>query len=174
MTTIARDVEAVQRHTIRVLVVAQVFGALGMTIGFATAALLARDISGSDTQSGLVQTCQVLGAAVASYLLARMMSRRGRRAGLVTGLLPERPGLLHVRGTGAKIPLVADQVGSPEVGLSTGGEPGRSTVGRRPRQHLGEPALAFDEVTAPPPGAPERARDPQAGVGGGSGSVCAA
>ena len=67
MTATARDVEAVQRHTIRVLVVAQVFGALGMTIGFATAALLARDISGSDTQSGLVQTCQVLGAAVAVF-----------------------------------------------------------------------------------------------------------
>ena len=71
----------------RVLIVSQAVGALGMTIGFATAALLARDISGSDTQSGFVQTSQVLGAAVASYLLARLMSRRGRRAGLVTGYL---------------------------------------------------------------------------------------
>ena len=71
----------------RVLVISQAVGALGMTIGFATASLLARDISGSDTQSGLVQTCQVLGAAVASYLLARVMSRRGRRVGLVTGYL---------------------------------------------------------------------------------------
>jgi hypothetical protein len=65
---------------VRVLVTSQAIGALGMTIGFATASLLARDISGSDTQSGLVQTCQVLGAAVASYLLARLMSRRGREA----------------------------------------------------------------------------------------------
>jgi MFS family permease len=99
MTSTLHDVEAVQRHTVRVLVVSQAFGALGMTIGFATAALLARDISGSDTQSGLVQTCQVLGAAVASYLLARMMSRRGRRAGLVTGLLIGAAGsLLAVAG----------------------------------------------------------------------------
>ena len=81
------DLAAVQRHTVRVLIVSQAVGALGMTIGFATAALLARDISGSDTQSGLVQTSQVLGAAVASYLLARLMSRRGRRVGLVTGYL---------------------------------------------------------------------------------------
>ena len=87
MTLSPTDLEAVQRHTVRVLIVSQAVGALGMTIGFATAALLARDISGSDTQSGFVQTSQVLGAAVASYLLARLMSRRGRRAGLVTGYL---------------------------------------------------------------------------------------
>ncbi len=55
------DLQAVQRHTVRVLVTSQAVGALGMTIGFATASLLARDISGSDTQAGLVQTCQVLG-----------------------------------------------------------------------------------------------------------------
>ena len=87
MTNVPHDLAALQRRTVWVLVVSQAFGALGMTIGFATAALLAREISGSDTQSGLVQTSQVLGAAVASYLLARMMSRRGRRTGLVTGYL---------------------------------------------------------------------------------------
>ena len=87
MTLTPTGLAAVQRHTVRVLIVSQAVGALGMTIGFATAALLARDISGSDTQSGLVQTSQVLGAALASYLLARLMSRRGRRAGLVTGYL---------------------------------------------------------------------------------------
>ena len=87
MTPSPHDLQAVQRHTVRVLVTSQAVGALGMTIGFATASLLARDISGSDTQAGLVQTCQVLGAAVASYVLARLMSRRGRRVGLVTGYL---------------------------------------------------------------------------------------
>jgi MFS family permease len=46
-----------------------------------------------------VQTSQVLGAAVAAYLLARMMSRRGRRAGLVTGYLIGSAGsLLAVLG----------------------------------------------------------------------------
>ena len=62
-------------------------GALGITIGIATASLLARDLSGSESQAGLAQTFQVLGAAVASYLLARLMSRRGRRIGLATGYL---------------------------------------------------------------------------------------
>jgi MFS family permease len=81
------DAVAAQRRTLRTLVAAQAVGAMGITIGIATASLLARDLSGSDSQAGLAQTCQVLGAAVASYLLARLMSRRGRRLGLVTGYL---------------------------------------------------------------------------------------
>ncbi len=74
-----------QRNTVRVLVASQAVGALGITIGLATASLLARDLSGSDELAGLAQTGQVLGAAAASWLLARVMARRGRRIGLVTG-----------------------------------------------------------------------------------------
>ena len=47
------DIALVQRRTIRTLVVVQAVGALGMTIGIATASLLARDISGSESQAGL-------------------------------------------------------------------------------------------------------------------------
>lgn len=78
--------DPVQRRTVRTLVAAQAIGALGITIGIATASLLARDISGKESMAGLAQTFQVLGAAVASYLLARLMSARGRRAGLLTGI----------------------------------------------------------------------------------------
>jgi MFS family permease len=99
-----KDLEAVQRRTVRVLVVGQAIGAVGITIGVATASLLARDISGSDTQAGLVQTTQVLGAAVAAYLLARLMSRRGRRVGQVTGLL--------VGAAGGLLAVLAGVVGS--------------------------------------------------------------
>lgn len=81
------DTAAVQRRTIRTLVAAQAIGAVGITIGIATASLLAKDISGSEKQAGLAQTFQVVGAAVASYLLARMMARRGRRIGLMSGYL---------------------------------------------------------------------------------------
>lgn len=86
-TEIPPDVEAVQARTLRVLVASQAIGAVGITIGVATASLLARDISGSESQAGLAQTSQVLGTAVAAYLLARLMARRGRRTGLVTGYL---------------------------------------------------------------------------------------
>jgi MFS family permease len=106
MTTTAAgtDVVLVQRRTVRVLVLAQAVGALGITIGIATASLLARDLSGSESLAGLAQTAQVLGAAVASYLLARVMSRKGRRIGLATGYL--------VGGAGGVLAVVAGVVGS--------------------------------------------------------------
>ncbi len=95
---------ALQRRTIGTLVAAQAIAAMGSTIGIATASLLARDISGSDNQAGLAQTFQVLGAAVASFLLARLMSRRGRRIGLMTGYL--------LGACGAVLAVVAGVVGS--------------------------------------------------------------
>jgi MFS family permease len=98
------DLEAVQRHTVRTLVASQAVGAIGITIGIATASLLARDISGSEAESGLAQTFQVLGAAVTSFLLARLMSRRGRRVGLVTGYL--------LGAGGAALAVLAGVVGS--------------------------------------------------------------
>jgi len=81
------DLVAAQRRTVLTLVGAQAFGALGITIGIATASLLARDISGSEEWAGTAQTAQVLGAAAASWLLARVMAVRGRRIGLVAGYL---------------------------------------------------------------------------------------
>ena len=96
--TTAYDVEALQRRTVRVLVASQALGGLGNTVGIAVAAVLAHDVSGSESLAGLVQTMQVLGAAAASYLLARVMGLRGRRVGLVTGYL--------VGGGGAAILVV--------------------------------------------------------------------
>lgn len=102
------DLAVVQRRTIRTLVVAQAVGALGMTIGIATASLLARDISGSESQAGLAQTFQVLGTAVAAYVLARLMSLRGRRIGLVAGYLLGAAGavLAVLAGVADSMPLL--------------------------------------------------------------------
>ena len=80
-----QDVAALQRRTLRVLVASQALGGLGVAIGIAVAAVLARDVSGSESLAGLVQTAQVVGTALAAYALARLMGRRGRRAGMVTG-----------------------------------------------------------------------------------------
>jgi MFS family permease len=96
--------EAVQRRTVQTLVTSQAVGALGITIGIATASLLARDLSGSEELAGLAQTTQVLGAAVGSWALARLMGVRGRRVGLVTGYL--------VGASGAALAVVAGIVGS--------------------------------------------------------------
>ncbi|MBW8752384.1 MAG: MFS transporter [Propionibacteriales bacterium] len=95
---------ALQRRTVRTLVASQAVGALGITIGIATASLLARDLSGSEELAGLAQTTQVLGAAVGSWALARLMGVRGRRVGLVTGYL--------VGASGAALAVLAGVVGS--------------------------------------------------------------
>jgi MFS family permease len=102
------DPVRVHRRTVATLVVAQSVGAIGITIGVATASLLARDVSGSEGQAGLAQTSQVLGAAVAAYGLARVMARRGRRVGQVAGLLTGAVGaaLAVVAGVVASMPLL--------------------------------------------------------------------
>ncbi len=98
----------VHRRTVATLVVAQSVGAIGITIGVATASLLARDVSGSEGQAGLAQTSQVLGAAVAAYGLARVMARHGRRVGQVVGLLTGALGaaLAVVAGVVESMPLL--------------------------------------------------------------------
>lgn len=76
---------AVQRRTVRVLGAAQVASGIGVGAGVAAASLLAEDVSGSASLSGLVGTASVLGAAVTAFVLGRVMSRHGRRPGLVLG-----------------------------------------------------------------------------------------
>lgn len=97
-------VQKVQRRTIWTLVVAQSLGGLGITIGIAVTALLAEQISGSEKFAGLAQTAQVLGAAMASFLLASVMGRRGRRPGLLLGYL--------LGAAGAALCVLAAVVGS--------------------------------------------------------------
>jgi MFS family permease len=109
MSTVSTvDPARVHRRTVATLVVAQSVGAIGITIGVATASLLARDVSGSEGLAGLAQTSQVLGAAVAAYGLARVMARRGRRVGQVAGLLTGAVGaaLAVVAGVVESMPLL--------------------------------------------------------------------
>jgi MFS family permease len=98
------EVRRVQRRTLGTLVVAQSLGGVGITIGIAVAAILAEELSGSQSLAGLAQTSQVLGAALASFLLAHLMGRRGRRPGLVLGYL--------LGAGGAALCVVAGVVGS--------------------------------------------------------------
>ena len=86
------------------LATTQVLGGFGLAIGIAVAALLAEDVSGSDTLATLVQTFQVVGAAVGAYMLASVMARRGRRVGLLLGY--------GAGAVGAVLCIVAGVVGS--------------------------------------------------------------
>jgi MFS family permease len=113
------DVEAVQRRTLRTLMAAQVVGAVGITIGIATASLLARDLSGSEKLAGLAQTFQVLGTAVSAFLLARLMSRRGRRLGLVVGYLLGTAGAVLAVTAGVLGSMALLLVGALLLGATT-------------------------------------------------------
>jgi MFS family permease len=123
-TLLPADLESAQRRTVATLVVAQAVGAVGITIGIATSSLLARDVSGSDTQAGLAQTFQVLGAAVASYLLARLMSVRGRRVGLVTGYVVGAVGSLTAVAAGVLDSMPLLLLGASLLGATTAANSG--------------------------------------------------
>jgi MFS family permease len=103
-------IDQVQRRTLGTLVVAQALGGLGITIGIAVAAILAEQILGSPDLAGLAQTMQVLGAAVASFLLAHLMGRRGRRRGLMLGYV--------LGATGGALCVLAGVLGSFPVLLA--------------------------------------------------------
>ncbi len=118
------DLAAVQSRTVRTLVVSQAVGAVGVTIGVATASLLARDISGSESMAGLAQTFQVLGTAAAAFLLSRLMRRRGRRIGLVTGYLLGAAGAVLAVVAGVVDSMLVLLVGAVLLGATTAANSG--------------------------------------------------
>ena len=73
------------RRTVRVLVTSQVLGGVGVASGIAVGGLLAEEVSGSTSLSGLAQTATVLGSALLAVPLARLAARSGRRVSLATG-----------------------------------------------------------------------------------------
>ncbi len=87
-----------------VLVGAQVLVGIGVAAGVAVGALVAADVLGRRDLAGLVQTGQVLGAAVLALPAARVSGRFGRGPGLATALL--------AGATGAGVAVAAAVVGS--------------------------------------------------------------
>ena len=79
------DIEQVQRRTVRTLLASQMCGGIGLVSGYSVTALLADDITGSKTLAGLAAASLSIGAAFASFPLARLMARGGRRPGLRMG-----------------------------------------------------------------------------------------
>ncbi|WP_369149281.1 MFS transporter [Streptomyces sp. R44] len=81
------ELPALRRRVQAGLIATQVLGGLGIAIGFALAAVLARDVSGTEALSGLASTASVAGSALLAMPLATLMTRRGRRVGLVLAYL---------------------------------------------------------------------------------------
>jgi MFS family permease len=79
--------QLLQRRTLRVLVVAQLLGALGLAAGGTAGALLAEHLTGSAAAAGLPLSLLVLGSGVAAVAVTRVMRDHGRRAGLTAAYL---------------------------------------------------------------------------------------
>jgi MFS family permease len=99
------DQAALQRRTLRVLVVAQVLGGAAIGVGAAVSPLLAKDIlDGDGTFAGLAFAALTFGAGLGAIPLSRTMARRGRRPGLLRGYA--------VATGGAALAVVAAEVES--------------------------------------------------------------
>ena len=70
---------------IATLLAAQICGSTGHSMSLAVGSVLAADITGSNTWSGLPVAVGALGAALASLPMGRAMGRFGRRPGLAVG-----------------------------------------------------------------------------------------
>lgn len=74
-----------ERRRVLVLVSSQVLGGVGVASGIAVGGLLAQQVSGSTSLSGLAQTAGVLGAALLAVPLADLARARGRGVALSAG-----------------------------------------------------------------------------------------
>jgi MFS family permease len=98
----AHDRAALQRRTLRVLTVGQIFGAASTGSAITIGAFVVQDILGQDTAWGGIATTSVtLGTAFMAQALSRVMLRRGRRPGLQLGYTVAALGAL-VAGFGAE------------------------------------------------------------------------
>ena len=79
--------QSLQRRTMRVLVVAQLLGALGLAAGGTAGALLAEHLTGSPAAAGLPLAVLVLGSGIGAVAVTRLMDRVGRRVGLAVAHL---------------------------------------------------------------------------------------
>src|SRR5829696_7660154 len=76
-----------ERRTLRVLVVAQLLGGLGLAAGGTAGALLAEQLTGSPATAGLPLSLLVLGSGIGAVAVTRVMRGHGRRAGLSVAYL---------------------------------------------------------------------------------------
>ena len=78
-------IERLQRKTIRVLTTGQILSGFGLGSTLSIGALLAKDLSGSESWSGAAATFSTLGAAIWAIPLSRVAYAKGRRVALASG-----------------------------------------------------------------------------------------
>lgn len=134
------DIARVQRRTVATLAAGQVLGGIAFGATVSLGALLAADLSGQESLSGLAVAAVTLGAALCAIPLARLAARRGRRFALTLGNLFALVGIAVVIGAASvrSFPLLL--VGVILIGAGNAGNlqsrfaaTDLSTTGRRAR-----------------------------------------
>jgi MFS family permease len=97
----AEELAAVQRRSVRVLSIGQVLGGIAFGATLSLGAVLAADVSGDDSLSGLAAASVTLGTALFAIPLARLARRAGRRWSLSTGMAIALVGVALVVTAGA-------------------------------------------------------------------------
>ena len=97
--------EAIQRRTLRVLFVAQMFSGAGLGAGVAVGALLGEDMIGGRGYAGLPAALFTIGSALAAWYVGALSQRAGRRPGLSLGY-----GIGALGGAGTVIAAAIDSV----------------------------------------------------------------
>lgn len=77
--------ELVQRRTMRVLVIMQIIGTVGVGVAPSIGVLLAGEVTQNEAWAGLARTASTLGAALLGLPLGNLAARRGRRVALASG-----------------------------------------------------------------------------------------
>jgi len=94
------DLEAIQKRTMRTLLLSQASGGVGLVATYIVTALLAKDITGGNKAlSTVAAACLSIGAAAVSFPMSKLATAYGRRVSLLAGYL--------VGSTGAAIALLA-------------------------------------------------------------------
>ena len=84
------------KRTLIVVVISQIFGGAGLAAGITVGALLAQDMLGTDSVTGIPTALFTLGSAGAALLVGRLSQRFGRRLGLALGFLAGGIGAIGV------------------------------------------------------------------------------
>lgn len=84
------------KRTLYVVLLSQTLGGAGLAAGITVGALLAKDMLGIESLSGLASALFTLGSALAAYLVGRITQNYGRRFGLALGFMTGGIGALGV------------------------------------------------------------------------------
>lgn len=84
------------KRTLVTVIISQIFGGAGLTAGVTVGALLAQNMLGTDSVTGIPTALFTLGSAGAALLIGRISQRFGRRFGLTTGFLAGGIGAIGV------------------------------------------------------------------------------